>query len=270
MTQCSVPRLGCCLCCTFGLLSERVWHDIEAGRRLASSRPGLLHVPTEDSVTDYLILDLARAHSNTIQVARFNSRYEGKTCGADWEIWFCNVSGAKTMGWGIRMQAKRVNTPTASFSQIAKRQGGHAMKQLKKLEKHSARSNPPLWPAYCFYGWFPPPSNPIDDGCRVASSDEVRKLILKNTIDASTVRSRTFPWTSLVCWAAGDKGMSLPEWVRNGVSAGIGDALGTDSALPPVAGVPSYISAMMGNGVAPEWTPSRSRWVVVISEREKG
>jgi hypothetical protein len=257
-----------CLCCAFEAISERVWHDIHDGERLKGGRSGLLSIPSEDTITDCIVLYLGRHWHGAVRAARFNARYEGSTTGADWELWFCAGAVPSLRGWGIRIQAKRVYD--ATFPQIRRKRGGHSTRQLRRLEGNALAAAPPLWPAYCFYGSSNAASVPREDGCRMASSRTVRSLIAQNRYRESDVHAASFPWRDLVCPYDGT--LPLPEVVRNHTVDAIGRLEAKsegrrktiENELPEVGIVPDYVGALVFGEPRDHVPPSRSGWVVAL------
>jgi hypothetical protein len=90
---------------TLGFLARRAWERQEDGHVHGLS-------PAEESLTDYLLLDLKLRHPDRIHVRKFTKWQEGRTTGADWEWWF-----GDRRGWfGMRVQAKKLNSGRRLYS----------------------------------------------------------------------------------------------------------------------------------------------------------
>src|ERR1041384_2843347 len=101
----------------------------------------------EESITDYLLLDLVRAHPQEVVVKQFNKVKEGGKIGADWLWWF--VGGG--VGYGMRVQAKRMSRKGLGYDGLDRNAGKTGIKQIDLLIQDAAAQNPPLYPMYCFY-----------------------------------------------------------------------------------------------------------------------
>jgi len=123
--------------------SKRVWQDLEVGDRYGVS-------PSEESITDYLLLDLVREHHSEVRIHKFTRREEGKKTGADWEWWF----GSEGAWFGMRVQAKRLkHQGNPGYPSLLQKAGKTSKLQVDLLiEDAKSRS---LYPMYCFYNFLP-------------------------------------------------------------------------------------------------------------------
>lgn len=186
------------VCAVFQLLAQRTWSDLENGNQVG------LEI-SEESITDFLLLDLTRALPDNIFVKKFSKTAEGKTTGADWEWWFI----AGNQGFGMRIQAKRLSIGTSRYKELKRRAGKNGGLQVDLLLKDARRAN--LYPAYCFYncwdsgetppGWncrtFPP--NWRLFGCAIADAWAIKALVSKGQDDLRSVGNVSLPWSCLVC-----------------------------------------------------------------------
>lgn len=102
----------------------------------------------EESLTDFLILNLKKHGKGKISVNTFTRNKESLT-GADWEWWFTGPSG----NWlGMRVQAKVLNLKKEEFEHLHyKNRHGY---QVDALIKDASKNN--LIPLYCMYtNWQP-------------------------------------------------------------------------------------------------------------------
>lgn len=103
---------------------------------------------SEETVTDLLLVDLARRLGNHVVIKKFSKHAESDT-GADWVWWF----GSRTSGWfGMRVQAKRMDPTTHDYPYLDHMIRSTGNKQIDVLIS-SARSQG-LFPGYIFYNAF--------------------------------------------------------------------------------------------------------------------
>ena len=223
-------------CTTFQLLAHRTWSDLEDGHRLDLSI-------SEESITDFLVLNLRRALPNTVFVKKFSKPVEGKTTGADWEWWFVG----RGRGFGMRVQAKRLSTKTKQYEDLGRLAGKKpGVSQVDLLIQDAQNSN--LYPAYCFYNFWDSSvtmpfwncgSFPRDCrmfGCAVADAEAIKILISNGQNGLQSVAKISLPWSCLVCcqgFAASPQD-SLADRTRNlvaGVLASV-EVTGAHSERP--------------------------------------
>jgi len=101
----------------------------------------------EESITDFLVLQLKKESKGNYYVASF-TRPKEKVTGADWELWFTGPSGK----WlGLRVQAKVISIDGKRYSQLhyKSRDGTYQIDQLvTDASKHRAL------PLYCLYSYW--------------------------------------------------------------------------------------------------------------------
>jgi len=102
----------------------------------------------EESITDFVILNLKKYGAGKIVVDTFTRHKESLT-GADWEWWFTGPSGK----WlGMRVQAKVINLKNEAFEHIHYK-SKHGF-QVDALIKDASKNA--LIPLYCMYSnWEP-------------------------------------------------------------------------------------------------------------------
>lgn len=241
------------VCTAFQLLASRTWNDLEDGHRLGLSI-------SEESITDFLLLDLRRALPNNVFVRKFSKSEEGKTTGADWEWWFVG-SGR---GFGMRVQAKRLSTKTQRYEDLGRFAGKSHSLQVDLLIGDAQKTN--LYPAYCFYNYWHPSITPPTwncrsfppywrmFGCAVADAAAIKALISKGRDDLQSVARCCLPWSCLVCcqgFAAGPQ-TPLADKIRSLVGAFLVDIEGAralnESSIPEVIDSgqwPNYVRAVL-------------------------
>jgi hypothetical protein len=240
-------------CTVFQLLARRTWGDLEDGFHSGLSI-------SEESITDFLLLDLKKALPNNIFVRKFSKLQEGKSTGADWEWWF--VGGGR--GFGMRVQAKRLSTATQKYEDLGRLAGKSGKLQVDLLIKDAQKAN--LYPAYCFYNFWdsakPLPAwncrsfvaNWRMFGCALADAGAIKLLISKGLNDLQSVAEHCLPWSCLVCCQgfAPKPQATLADRIRILISEFLGatEQLGgrNENLLPEVIEAerwPSYVRAIL-------------------------
>ena len=236
------------LCRTFANLAASAWETLKDGFRLKLSIG-------ETTITDLLLLELSRYHSDTIRVIKFNPVREGQL-GADWAWWF--LGGNRS--FGLRVQAKLFDCGSMSYPGLPRNVGRSKRRQvdvlIEEAKKHAFRRKRfPLYPIYCFYNYWPDSDNdPVWNcqsfpprrsarGCAIADAVAVRRLIDNNATDLRSIAPRCYPWSCLVCCpGGGDTGGPLPDRVHAFCEL----LAGTESDVPTVRnGIPDYIPALL-------------------------
>jgi hypothetical protein len=187
------------ICRTFQSLSKRTWRIM---------RDGTIYkcMPSEESITDFLLLDLKRRHQVEIQIVKFSQKQEGTTTGADWEWWF----GDGSNWFGIRVQAKKISPIALTYSQLDKVSGGTGRKQVDLLIADAKCHG--LWPIYILYNYWTnsrkasppwrcksfPQSGPLW-GCSFADADSIKGQIANKQNSLYDIGMMMMPWHCLVC-----------------------------------------------------------------------
>lgn len=127
------------LCRSFRDEARTVGRDMEDAFRLNMPR-------NEETITESLLLNLARNNSrHELQITSFNRTEEGVN-GADWEFWFSNASG---YGIAVRVQAKRL-FPSGKYESLfhhSKTQKDNNTNQCRELINNAGTAIP----IYIFY-----------------------------------------------------------------------------------------------------------------------
>jgi hypothetical protein len=216
---------------------------------------------SEESLTDFLLLDLKRALPNNVFIKKFSKLQEGKTTGADWEWWFIGQG----RGFGMRVQAKKLSTGTQKYEELGRLAGKKSgTRQVDLLIGDAQKFN--LYATYCFYnfwdskvalpawrcGSFAPDQRML--GCAIADAVAIESLIAKGLNDLRSVAKHCLPWSCLVCcegFAASPQD-SLADRTHNIIAGFLAGADDTRQANErPVPEVlergqwPRYVSAIL-------------------------
>lgn len=204
------------ICRTFAKLSSKTWLDLGDAQRMG-------HEIGEESITDFLILELKRHHRYELWINKFTKPQEGRTTGADWEWWF----GASGSWFGMRVQAKKIDSGTLKYTGLYHTVRKGRRKQINLLLRDAKKRK--LFPLYCFYSfwdkeiadlpWSCCSFPPLEElcGCTVADAYAVRAKMKSQTVSVKDLASIWFPWICLVCCRGYgvDTAASLPERAHN-------------------------------------------------------
>ncbi|MCX0335084.1 DUF6615 family protein [Acinetobacter radioresistens] len=228
------------LCETFREQSYRTWMQLRKARSIN-------HQLLEESITDFLMMELKYNHPLDIQTITFNKHQEGKN-GADWEWWFVDSAGIK--GIGFRVQAKIINFKTDSFLKL------HYKNQTQKLISQAKSVSPNLIPIYCLYthsdkllklkpfhiGQILFNYTIEHFGCSILSAEKVQKLKSANKNTLLDLVNEIYPWHLLVCPNGSESpNNNLPERVNEFVKDNILTPKTDKSISSYLREVPEYI-----------------------------
>jgi hypothetical protein len=108
----------------------------------------------EETITELLLLELAKTHTSEVVIHSFNRQAEAKT-GADWE-WFFEGH----LWLGMRVQAKRLDYTTQQYKHLQYVSGRkNPIRQVDLLLAAAKKTN--RYPAYCFYSAWDLTSSPF-------------------------------------------------------------------------------------------------------------
>jgi len=273
------------LCQAFRRRAARTWDLIDRAER-SKHRLG------EETITDLNLLELKERHPSEIIVTTYTKPVEGRE-GADWEWW---LTGRSKLWLGFRVQAKIIDTSTATFPHLHYRKNANSPYQSDTLITRSLTAVPPRIPVYCLYSyWAPSFGNPVWDcrrfpprahayGCSLLSAYAVVRLRISAAANAlSHVRPDMTPWHCLIC-CSGYGGGDLPTrassyWratrlekdrqvlsLRPGADdAGSADLFATYARIAPVDSPPAYVLAAM-EGIAVEERDPALQGLFIVSE----
>lgn len=186
------------LCSIFQSLSQRVWNDRKEGLRLSLD-------PSETTISENLLLELAQKHPNQIVVQKFTAHEESRVTGADWDWWFVG----KRQAWSMRIQAKKFDVAKLTYRGIDYPHTKFRKRQIASLLRSAQNDN--IYPAYCFYnyertgqfakGWrcVTSPVNELLMGCTIADAHIVRGLQKRRKWTLNDILPISMPWHCLVC-----------------------------------------------------------------------
>lgn len=168
-----------------------------------------MSVPTgiiisEESITDYNLLDLQIKHPDELQTRKIARKREARI-GADWEWWL----GSDSLWIGLRVQAKRIDLQNFIYRNLNKT--NIYGRQIDLLIKNSINNNPPMIPIYVFYNYWndnvfdPPwlcqtyPKSVQMLGCSISHAIYVKAILDKGSEKVQDVMRAMYPWSCLVC-----------------------------------------------------------------------
>ena len=96
----------------------------------------------ETSITDHLLLEIARLRDPSIRVLKTPQHLE-RIKGTDWEWWI----GTPACGWPYAAQAKRIHVETGRYGGLGQKVG--RIRQAEVLERFASANR--AVPLYCFY-----------------------------------------------------------------------------------------------------------------------
>jgi hypothetical protein len=249
-------------CSSFREEACRVWEDMSEAQGLKVDRH-------EETITEDLLLNLARKHNKRgLELTSYSKHDEGAN-GADWAFWFSDSAGK---GIGARVQAKRLYPEgryKSLFHQSGSQQkasgGADVPNQCETLLSHKDE----LIPIYAFYNsddldigealsghqkleWFRRCHLPFwspDWGVAAASALAIKKVGWGKTAN----RPGDFPmvpWHCLVCpccWENRPADQSLPSLIGYGLRQLYGTAASEDEVrqlglgFEPTEHVPDWV-----------------------------
>lgn len=204
------------ICPSFIYQSIKTWNWIKSGNISGITL-------SEESLTDFNLLELTLRHPNNIKTQKFTKNQESKT-GADWEWWIYESNH-----WiGLRIQAKKLYSNSSLYESL-----NESETQIEKLIKRASTNSIPLIPLYVFYNYSEDktffneweckidPSCHIDDeswfGCTISYAPDVKKVLEnkkrekgkgKKFIDIIKI---SYPWSCLVCCNTSSKNNFIPN-----------------------------------------------------------
>ena len=125
------------VCRVFQKLARRTWRDLRDSHQHHLSL-------SEESITDYRLLEMKRELGKIIEIEKFTRTEEGQN-GADWEWWILGAVNA----FGMRIQAKRLYLDSMRYMAM---RPPHGPTQASKLIQDALTHN--LYPLYCFYNYY--------------------------------------------------------------------------------------------------------------------
>lgn len=218
------------ICHEFQKLALWTWDTMATAAALGMPR-------NEESITEHLLLELAKNCPLRVKVFPFTKRRE-KKLGADWEWWFHNGPN----GIGMRVQAKRINFHSWRFESLKFRPHGQA--QIDKLINVAAADQ--LIPLYCLYGSeskshrSPNLYSDYLQACSIIRAENVAALKSNN---GTQLMPRSRPWHQMVC--NGERGIKdlrdIAVWLDQ-LATGEGSAA---TAADQIRELPNYVKNLV-------------------------
>lgn len=211
------------LCCSFIFQAKQTWNWIKSANEISLTL-------SEESITDFNLLELNHRHLKNIRTQKFTTVEEAET-GADWE-WWINTDD----NWiGLRIQAKKLDSNSLKYKALNKKKT-----QIDDLIDHAQSSSPPLIPLYVFYNYsadkkiinewkckIDPTCGPGDEswfGCGISHAYCVKDVLkekkgkkFKDIIEVS------YPWSCIVCCIYSlNNDDDLPNKIQDFIKKGFG------------------------------------------------
>jgi len=185
------------LCQDFTKQSRKTWNTLRKAEHLGLSI-------SEESITDFNLLELEQRHQHEIITRKFNRRRERQE-GADWEWWLVSPG----LFLGLRIQAKKIDSQTLNYPHLGySTPNGH---QIDILIKEAVRSSPPKIPMYVlysywdhttFYAAWPCRSHRRDIrmfGCSIVEARALRSKIHQGKTGLADIDYLLHPWSCMIC-----------------------------------------------------------------------
>jgi hypothetical protein len=237
-------------------LAGRTWDDLRDSDRLGLSL-------SEESITDFLLLHLARKYRNEIVIEKYSKAEEGYTTGADWEWWF----GARAAWVGIRVQAKKLSE--MHYANLGHFVRGTKRKQYNLLIKSATRDG--LYPVYCFYNYWPIRNIRLGlpalyrgrsryQGWSVADAILVRRMVMRGIDDLREIAKISMPIDQLFTRLPGTAAATLTSRVFESVSALAASTTSNQHRPLVVPEPPDYVTALLAASSVAD--PLRRRYLL--------
>ncbi|WP_058835971.1 DUF6615 family protein [Luteimonas abyssi] len=250
------------LCSVVQKQSRRVWRTLSDAAKLSCSY-------NEESLTDGIVLALAKGATTGGYTVDAFSKMQEAVNGADWELWFTGPSG---LSFGYRIQSKKMKIGATYFPSLHKVTKGVA--QVDKLINASALVQ--ATPIFALYSTWPAGTTPVPIwkcgtyptshslwGMAAASAPALKALNPMTTLGA--VAPLMVPFHCLVCcsrYGGGDLPTRAAAFAREHL----------DGNARLLEDPPAHVARLMSNrkrlGEAPEAAeaelpPDLSRVIVV-------
>lgn len=233
------------LCRLSKTISSQIWGEIRDSEKYGINIG-------EESITDHLLLKVARCRDLDIAVYKFSRKEESRQ-GADWQWLFLSPQGERS--FGLRVQAKKIDVPSVSYKYLDHEIEDKAKKKHFQvdllIEDANRNSNYRLVPIYFFFNYWtnrvisrvlsnrcePPVRGP--HGWTFALAEDIRPLAKnKNKHLDPYVLEVSYPIQCLFC---NNPQMDLPERVRSNLMK-----VWPNKDIPPInSELPRYIRGMV-------------------------
>lgn len=212
------------MCQSFRDNAREVQRDLDDALRLGISR-------NEVTITEDILLNLARAHSPRSLKIKTYTQHEEAQNGADWEFWFCNSKG---LGIAVRVQAKKLSR-SGKYESLFYKKDAHKQNGSSQCEELINKSGASI-PIYVFYNGLNNFSIPLkwlklqhypfcaqitDWGISMCSAYSVKDAMRNNGKRPKDI-GNMLPWHRLVCaccCANFPSNFDLPSFVGNSLQS---------------------------------------------------
>ena len=123
--------------------SRSIWKTLHTAHALGCS-------VGEESITDYLILELAKGASSGGYSVQAFTKFQESLNGADWELW---LTGTSKTWFGFRIQSKKIRASTLNYPHLHPAPGAGLQTQAHKLV--AAAGLVGAVPIYALYSAWP-------------------------------------------------------------------------------------------------------------------
>ena len=215
----------------------------------------------EETITDLVLLHLKKNCRSSVTVMEYTKPFEGTTSGADWLFEF--VDRANNKSYGVLVQAKRLDTTSLTYKDLAYR-SKRGVVQHTKLTTYASTIG--AYPSYVFYNYVEPagvhninyncgnwcPSRDIElYGCSFADAIAIRSEISRNRWffphPLSSISRMAAPWHCLVCCPTNNgNAPSLLDTVHSTARRLARHRIDSDQSVPAIRnGIPLYVTAAL-------------------------
>lgn len=204
------------ICYSFDEQSIITWKRQEFGNKNGISL-------SEDSITDFNLLELQIEHPYEIRTQTYSNTEEGKN-GADWEWWL----GSNHNWLGLRIQAKKLDGRSLTYGELD--HTNSKGRQIDILIEEALNEYPPRIPLYVFYNYWNTtkvkPKWECDHepqcfeilgheeffGCAFSYANHVKKILDTKGKKLDDIIKVSYPWSCLICCHKFSKdSMDLPH-----------------------------------------------------------
>ncbi len=253
------------LCDDFVKEAQKVWNWLKISH--------LTNIKiSEESITDFILLDLQSKHPKEIITKKF-SRFQESKIGADWEWWF--NSGNNWLGLSI--QAKKLDVRNLEYPELNKSKGE---KQLDALINTSFSRKPKTIPLYVFYNYWtpykylPPGYCSFDEshlnilGCSIVYALKIKELLNKNRNKLKDIARYMYPWSCLSCYnVLSNEDKDLPNRAYDFLKNAFNLNFSKDEVI--VRNPPNYVYKILERSklTDEDWGQIEFKYITIIREK---
>lgn len=226
-------KKGITLCKAFEKLSSWTWNTMRETEKMEFE-------PGEETLTDLIMLALARRLPHKVHVKKFNRTEEGKS-GADWLWCFVGANDCFVM----QVQAKRIHE--GKYHSLDHRIGKKKSKrwQVDVLIKNAKKRK--AFPAYVFYNFLPSTlrvgvkPKPCREhwGCSAASALQIKPDVKARKKHFTDHYGNMKPWREIVC------GKADAAKAANAFAASLMGPTAYHGLFPACVGLPTEVKLLV-------------------------